>query len=72
MSNCCPESYFAAEGPSCFHLLQIESQAVLAAGTVVPPARVIPSGELWAGNPAKFVRKLTYDEVSTEAGQSEK
>lgn len=30
----------------------------------MPPGRVIPSGELWAGNPAKFVRKLTYDEVS--------
>lgn len=36
---------------------------IAAARAVVPPARRIPSGELWAGNPAKFVRKLTKDEV---------
>lgn len=40
----------------------VEKNAVLAPGSVVPPARRIPSGELWAGSPAKFVRKLTKDE----------
>ena len=24
-------------------------------GTVVPPGRLIPRGEVWGGNPAKFV-----------------
>ena len=43
---------------------QVESHAVLAAGSVVPPARYIPSGQLWAGNPAKFVRHLTADELA--------
>ena len=54
-------------GPRCV-LMEgslVESQSMLAAGTVLPPGRLIPSGELWAGNPAKFVRKLTTDEVRT-------
>ena len=42
----------------------VETQSMLAAGTVLPPGRLVPTGELWAGNPAKFVRKLTNDEVS--------
>ena len=41
----------------------IESEAILAPGSVVPPARRIPSGELWGGNPARFIRKLTSHEV---------
>ena len=41
----------------------VESETILAPGTVVPPARRIPSGELWGGNPAKFIRKLTGNEV---------
>lgn len=41
----------------------IESESILAPCSVLPPARRIPSGELWAGNPARFVRKLTGNEV---------
>lgn len=41
----------------------VETNAILESGSVVPPGRRIPAGELWAGNPAKFVRQLTYDEV---------
>ena len=41
----------------------IESGSILTPGSVVPPARRIPSGELWGGNPAKFIRKLTEHEV---------
>lgn len=37
----------------------MESHSVLAPGSVLPPARRVPEGELWAGNPARFVRKLT-------------
>eukprot|EP00887_Chlorella_sp_A99_P001949 scaffold18.g1949.t1 len=40
----------------------VERNSVLAPGSVLPPARRIPSGELWAGAPARFVRKLTKDE----------
>lgn len=44
----------------------VESESILAPCSVVPPARRIPSGELWAGNPAKFVRKLTGQEVGVQ------
>lgn len=41
----------------------VETESILAPGSVVPPARRIPSGELWGGNPARFIRKLTGNEV---------
>lgn len=48
----------------------IEDNVVLAAGSLVPPGRRIPHGEMWAGSPAKFVRKLGHHEeeqVKTDA-----
>ena len=41
----------------------VETQSILMPGTVLPPGRYIGSGEIWAGNPAKFIRELTKDEV---------
>lgn len=41
----------------------METRSVLAPGSVLPPARRVPEGELWAGNPARFVRKLSEDEM---------
>jgi carbonic anhydrase/acetyltransferase-like protein (isoleucine patch superfamily) len=40
----------------------VEAHSILAPGTVLPPGRLVPAGQLWAGNPAKFVRELTKDE----------
>jgi hypothetical protein len=40
----------------------MEAFSVLAPGSVLPPARRVPEGELWGGNPARFVRKLSEDE----------
>lgn len=37
---------------------QVESRTVVAAGALVPPGTVIPSGQVWAGSPAKFIRNL--------------
>ena len=37
----------------------VESGAVLAACSVLPPGKRIPGGELWMGNPARLVRLLT-------------
>jgi len=37
----------------------VESEAMVAAGAVVTPNKVVPRGELWAGNPAQKLRDLT-------------
>jgi gamma-carbonic anhydrase len=48
---------------------EIESDAMLAAGAMLTPGKRIPSGQLWAGRPAKYVRDLTPEELrSQQAG----
>ena len=42
---------------------EIESDAMLAAGAMLTPGRKIPSGQLWAGRPAKYVRDLSAGEI---------
>lgn len=42
--------------------VQVGSGSIVAAGAVVPPRTVIPSGQVWAGNPAKFLRNLSAEE----------
>lgn len=49
----------------------VEDGAILAPGSVLPPARRVPTGELWAGAPARFVRKLTGDEKDAIKGVAE-
>ena len=41
----------------------VESDAMVAAGAVVTPGKVVPTGELWAGSPAKKMRDLTPEET---------
>lgn len=41
----------------------IESGAMVAAGAMVTPGKRVPSGELWAGNPAKMFRALKPGEA---------
>ncbi len=41
----------------------IESNAMLAAGALLTPNKRIPSGQLWAGSPAKYMRDLTEKEL---------
>lgn len=43
----------------------IGNDSMIAAGAVVLPNTVVPSKQLWAGNPAKYVRDLTDEELST-------
>lgn len=40
----------------------VESYGMVAAGALVPPGKVVKSGELWVGSPAKAVRELTQEE----------
>jgi gamma-carbonic anhydrase len=42
----------------------IESEAMLAAGAMLTPGKRIPSGQLWAGRPAKYVRDLTAADLA--------
>jgi gamma-carbonic anhydrase len=42
----------------------VEHNALVAAGAVVLPGTFIKTGELWAGNPAAFVRKVSEDEIA--------
>ena len=36
---------------------------MVAAGAVVTPGKTVPSGEVWAGSPAKLLRKLEEEET---------
>ena len=40
----------------------IQNKAFIAAGAVVTPGSLVKSNELWAGNPAKFIRKISVTE----------
>ena len=35
---------------------------MIAPGSVVPPGRLIPAGQLWAGNPVEYVKHLDIGE----------
>jgi carbonic anhydrase/acetyltransferase-like protein (isoleucine patch superfamily) len=41
----------------------VEENAMVAAGAVVRPGFIVPSGKLAAGVPAKIIRDLTEEEV---------
>lgn len=41
----------------------IQSESIVAAGAVVLPGTLIPSKQLWAGNPAIYIRDVTDEEV---------
>ena len=41
----------------------IEAGAMVAAGALVPPKKIVKSGQLWGGNPAKYMRDLKAEEV---------
>ncbi|WP_342778942.1 gamma carbonic anhydrase family protein [Pleionea sediminis] len=41
----------------------IHSNVVLGANSVVPPGRVLESGYLWVGSPARKIRELTEKEI---------
>lgn len=41
----------------------IETRSMVAAGALVPPKKVVKSGQLWGGNPARYMRDLTEEEL---------
>jgi len=51
---------------------RVESGAMVAAGAVVTPRKVVPSGELWAGVPARKLRDLTKEEIADIAASAQR
>ncbi len=41
----------------------VESRGMLAAGSLLTPGKIVPSGQLWSGRPAKFMRDMTREEL---------
>ena len=41
----------------------IGKNTIIGAGSLVTGGKIIPEGELWVGRPAKFVRKITSEEL---------
>ena len=48
-------------------LAVVESRAMLAAGALLTPGKRVPSGQLWAGSPARYVRELKPGELEEMA-----
>jgi len=42
----------------------LEDRAMLAAGSLLTPRKVVPSGQLWGGSPARYMRHLTEEELA--------
>ena len=41
----------------------VKKHALVGAGSVIPPGKVVGERELWLGNPAKFVRLLSDEQI---------
>ncbi|MEO5622914.1 MAG: gamma carbonic anhydrase family protein [Dokdonella sp.] len=41
----------------------VNRHAMIGAGAVVTPGKIVGAGELWVGNPARCVRKLSVEEI---------
>ncbi len=54
------EGVFVGAGSIILKGVTIGSRSIIGAGSVV--TKSVPSGEVWAGNPAKFVRKIEDDD----------
>jgi len=55
---------FVGMGATLLDGVVVEKHGMVAAGALVRQNTRIPSGEVWGGNPAKFLRKLTADEIA--------
>jgi carbonic anhydrase/acetyltransferase-like protein (isoleucine patch superfamily) len=60
---CIIEDYaFIGMGSVVMDLAKVESYGMLAAGAILTPGKVVKSGQIWGGNPAKYMRDLTQEE----------
>ncbi len=56
------DNAFIGMGAIIMDLARIESFALVAAGAVITPGKIVKSGQIWGGNPAKYLRDLTKEE----------
>lgn len=56
------DACFIGMGSTLMDNVVVETGAMIAAGSLVTPNKIIRKGEIWAGNPAKFFRHLTNEE----------
>lgn len=56
------DNSFVGMGAIMMDLSIIEEYGMLAAGAVLTPKKVVKSGQIWAGNPAKYFRDMTQEE----------
>jgi carbonic anhydrase/acetyltransferase-like protein (isoleucine patch superfamily) len=49
----------------------VESRGMVAAGAMITPFKRVREGELWAGSPAKLMRRLTPEEIAGFAYSAE-
>ncbi|CAN1835611.1 Gamma carbonic anhydrase 1, mitochondrial, partial [Linum perenne] len=55
---------FVGMGATLLDGVVVEKHAMVAAGALVRQNKRIPAGQVWGGNPAKFLRKLTDEEIA--------
>lgn len=56
------DNTFIGMGSIIMDLARVEQFGMLAAGAVLTPGKIIKSGQIWAGNPAKYFRDLNESE----------
>jgi carbonic anhydrase/acetyltransferase-like protein (isoleucine patch superfamily) len=54
---------FVGMGATLLNASRVESDAMLGAGSLLTAGKTVAAGELWAGRPAKFVRRLSEDQI---------
>jgi len=50
----------------------VEKYGVLEAGSVLTPGKRVPANQVWSGNPAKYVRDVTQEDLATHSESLEK
>ena len=58
------DACFVGMGAVVLDGVHVETGAMVAAGAVVTPGKRVPAGEIWAGNPAKYLRALRPEEAA--------
>ncbi len=53
---------FVGMGATVIDGVIVQSGAMVAAGAMVTYRKIVPTGEIWAGNPAKFLREMKQSE----------